>query len=336
VKGKFKTLPNNPRRSDESTHEYCPPIHVDSEIDNLLASLDEYSTEDPIVVAAWLHHRFTQIHLYQDGNGRVARALTTLALLRSDLLPLVIDRDLRVEYIKSLEQADTGDLEGPASLFARLERNAILQALSVDADAEISHHRTLTAAVIESLTQKFGKRREAKSAELRHVNSVAVSLRGRARRSLEQGLNQLSKVVAPIAEPEIHIADGGPERGNAHWFKFEVAKSANESGKIANFSEDHYFLKATMRVARERLVFVTSFHHVGRDLSGIMEATAFAKLESFEDSEDREYVSQEFFVCCLEPFVFTYKTKEEDIADAFARWLDAALAVAIKEYGDRL
>ena len=74
-------------------------------------------------------------------KGRVARALTTLVLLRARLLPLVIDRDLRTEYLQALESADAGDLSPLASLFARLEQAAILQALSVDADAEISHQR---------------------------------------------------------------------------------------------------------------------------------------------------------------------------------------------------
>ena len=46
--------------------------------------------------------------------------------------------------------------------------------------------------------------------------------------------------------------------------------------------------------------------------------------------------SMGFFVCSLEGFVFTYRTDEEEIADAFARWLDTAVAVALKEYGDRL
>ena len=64
---------------------------------------------DPIIKASWLHHRFTQIHPYQDGNGRVARALTTLTLLQSNLLPLVIDRGLRVEYIRALEVVDAND-----------------------------------------------------------------------------------------------------------------------------------------------------------------------------------------------------------------------------------
>ena len=336
LKGKFKQQPNNPKRPDGTTHEYCPPVQVDSEIENLLAWLDGYGTEDPVIVAGWLHHRFTQIHPYQDGNGRVARALTTLVLLRAGLLPLVIDRDLRVDYIKALEAADLRDLSPLASLFARLERGAILQALSVDVDAEISHQRTLTSAVIASLVAKFGKRREAKHAELRRVNGVAVILRGRARRLLWDAVNQLKAPVSELAEPEIHVTEGGRDRGNAHWYKFEVVKSAKEAGKYANFVEDHYFLKASIRVARERLVFVTSFHHVGRELSGIMEATAFARLESFEDSEDRESVSQDFFLCSLEPFVFTYRTREDEIADSFARWLDAALAIAVKEYGDRL
>jgi hypothetical protein len=41
-------------------------------------------------------------------------------------------------------------------------------------------------------------------------------------------------------------------------------------------------------------------------------------------------------LCSVEPFVFTHKTKVSEIEDAFGKWLDAALAVAVKEYGDRL
>jgi Fic family protein len=336
LKGRYKQHPNNPRRPDGTAHEYAPPLHVEKEMENLLDWLKTYTKEDPVIVATWLHHRFTQIHPYQDGNGRVARAITALVLLRADLLPLVIDRDLRIEYIEALEAADLGDLTKLAEIFARLERGAIMQALSVDADQEISHQKTLTSAVIESLAHKFGRRKEARDAQLRQVNNLAIALRTLTRTQLEEAFNDLREPVSDFAEPQINIADGGPDRQNAHWYKYEVVQTARDADKFANFSEDHFFIKAAIRVDRERLSFVTSFHHVGRELSGIMEATAFARLESYEDSDDREVASQDFFRCSVEPFVFTYKTNLSEIQAAFIRWLDAAVAVAFKEFGDRI
>ena len=115
-----------------------------------------------------------------------------------------------------------------------------------------------------------------------------------------------------------------------------MVESGREARKFINFEEAHYFLKASIRVSRERLVFVTSFHHVGRELVGIMEATAFARLESYEHSEERELVSQDFFLCSLHPNVFPYRTPRNQIARGFEQWLDTALSLAIKEYSDRL
>jgi len=336
LKGQFKAQPNNPKRQDGTVHQYCPPVHVDSEVDNLLSWLPTYDGEDPVIVAAWFHHRFTQIHPYQDGNGRVARALTTLILLRADLLPLVVDRDIRTEYIMALELADRSSLSTLAEMFARLERNAILQALSVDADAEIFPQKSLTEAVIGSLADKFGKRKLQKVAALRQVNSVAIELRAKAHSLIERALDQVDDTLREIGKPTVSVSDGGPDKHNAHWYKFEVVQSAKEADKFANFAEDHYFVRGLVRVGTERLTFVVSFHHVGRDLTGIMEATAFSKLASYEDSDDRESTSERFSVCSVEPFVFTNKTRVPEVENAFGRWLDQALSVAIKEYGDRL
>jgi prophage maintenance system killer protein len=336
LKGRFKEHANNPRRPDGEMHEYCPPIHVDSELENLLNWLSGYSVDDPIIVGAWLHHRFTQIHPYQDGNGRVARALTTFVLLRAGLLPLVVDRDLRVGYISALERADQNDLAPLAGIFARLERTVILQALSVDADAEISHQKSLTSAVISSLADKFGKRRIQKLADLRQVNTVALALRTATRTQLEASIAEVGTTIREVGTPTIFINEGGPDNGNAHWYRFEVGQSAREANKFANFTEDHFFVKASVQVNRERLIFVVSFHHVGRELTGIMEATAFSKLVSYEESDDRDSVSERFSLCSVEPFVFTNRTHIAEIQDAFQRWLDSALAVAVKEYGDKL
>jgi len=335
-KGAFKQRPNNPKRADGSIHEYCPPIHVESEMDNLLRWLSEYTSDDPIIVASWFHHRFTQIHPYQDGNGRDGRALVTLILLRAELLPLVIDRDLRSEYIESLETADAGDLGPLARLFARIEKTAILQALSVETDARKPVQQGLANGVIEAFAEKLEKRQQAKDASLRSVDNVARALRSHGQEILKDVLDQFKEPVSKLAEPDYFVVEGGPDHQNAHWYKYEVIQTANQADKFANFDEAHFFVKAAVRVGCQRLVFVVSFHHVGRELSGIMEATAFAQFESFEDPEDRQRVSQDFFSCSREPFVFTHETDVNDIKHSFAEWLDEAVALALKEYTDRL
>ena len=132
--GAFKILPNNPTGPEGVIHECCPPEHVDSEIDNLLTWYGGYIAEPndyhPLLVAAWLHQRFVQIHPFQDGNGRATRALVTWHLVQHDHLPIVVTRDDRDDYIDALEVADDGDLNPLVDFTSRLHRRAALQALA--------------------------------------------------------------------------------------------------------------------------------------------------------------------------------------------------------------
>lgn len=65
----------------------------------------------PLLRATVLHAWFVYIHPYIDGNGRTARALSSLELIRAGYPPLIIrkNRD-RERYIDALESADFGDL----------------------------------------------------------------------------------------------------------------------------------------------------------------------------------------------------------------------------------
>jgi hypothetical protein len=83
----------------------------------------------PEVEAAWLHHRFVQIHPFQDGNGRVARTLATLVFLRAGWFPLVLTQANRKEYIAALEAADSGDLMCLVELFSKTATQTFGQAV---------------------------------------------------------------------------------------------------------------------------------------------------------------------------------------------------------------
>ena len=135
VRGDYKRRPNNPVRIDGRVHEYCPPEQVAPEMDRLIEMHLEHGEREvpPEVEAAWLHHRFVAIHPFQDGNGRVARALATLVMIRAGWFPLVVTDAGRGDYIDALEEADGGDLGPLVRLFAGIQRRALEGAMSVAA-----------------------------------------------------------------------------------------------------------------------------------------------------------------------------------------------------------
>ena len=51
---------------------------------------------------AKIHMGIAHIHPFWDGNGRIARLLANLPLLKAGLPPLVIPQDQRREYIQAL------------------------------------------------------------------------------------------------------------------------------------------------------------------------------------------------------------------------------------------
>ena len=144
AKGEYKKRPNNPVRPDGLVHEYCPPEQVASEMDRLLGMHLEHGERGipAEVEAAWLHHRFTQIHPFRDGNGRVARALATLMMIRAGWFPPVVTDAGRADYIDALEAADSGDIRPLVRLFSEIQRRAFEGAMSAVRDAPTSAPRS--------------------------------------------------------------------------------------------------------------------------------------------------------------------------------------------------
>jgi len=62
----------------------------------------------PVILAAQAHHRLVAIHPFIDGNGRTARLVMNLILMRSGYPPTVILRINRRQYYSVLAKADSG------------------------------------------------------------------------------------------------------------------------------------------------------------------------------------------------------------------------------------
>ncbi len=72
-----------------------------------------------IISASRLHHLIASIHPFIDGNGRMARLLLNLRLMRAGFPPTVLRKNERKSYYSSLEKADDGDFFPITTLIAR-------------------------------------------------------------------------------------------------------------------------------------------------------------------------------------------------------------------------
>ena len=289
-RGGFKTQPNNLTRPDGEVHEYCPPEQVESELDALVKLYEETQNAGgnyhQLLIAAWLHHRFTQIHPFQDGNGRVARALLTWHLAKEGYLPIVVSRDDRAEYIDTLETADADDIGSLVRFIVRLERRIINEALGQPAPVADSG---LVGQILDHIGERVRQQRKERLEQLRSVNAVAASIQETAKTYLE---SQAEIIGRQLGQAGLNVncpVDWGGPGNREHWYHAQLLRTAMEANHWANLNENRYFIKLSVNPNYQsqtpRLVFVVSLHHVGRQLTGIMAATAFAQIVRHQDSE---------------------------------------------------
>lgn len=109
--GEYKKLPNHVIQPDGTIHRYTDPIQVPSEMEQLVHWINaNIDLLHPCLVGAIAHYNMVRIHPFDDGNGRGARILMNLILLRKHYPPAVIRVEERRTYIHALKQADEGDL----------------------------------------------------------------------------------------------------------------------------------------------------------------------------------------------------------------------------------
>lgn len=329
--GSFKSFPNSVRRADGTRLDFAPPEQVSGEMERLVEMHEEMTGVHPVISAAWLHHRFVQIHPFGDGNGRVARALTVLPFERGHYPPIVVDRDCRDTYLRVLDEANDRDLAPLGRLFAKLAIRSIRREL----DESMLDMLTTTATedpwlLTEELDdEQLDQMEEARGREL-DVGMLAHQFHGFICDWLREARFDLAAEFSEAGQKaEVRTDQATPIDRRARWWRREIIKTARRADHFAYLKPRPWWSMLRMTVGGARLRFVTSIHHVATAYTGVMAITSFADIhilgEEFSAPEDT------FVETSWEPFTFSHHDKVEDRADELYEWLDRSLAVALQE-----
>jgi len=115
-------------------YEAIPAKKVKSEMDKFLNWFNDNSKMDPVLKAAIAHFWFIIIHPFDDGNGRIARAISDLMLTRADASPeryYSMSNQIQMErkhYYAMLQkvQHSRGDLTEWLDWFLHCLKNSLL------------------------------------------------------------------------------------------------------------------------------------------------------------------------------------------------------------------
>ena len=107
----------------EKVHYQAPAAELLArEMDEFLGWFERNADQDPVIRAAIAHLWYVTIHPFDDGNGRIARAIADMALARSEGSPQRFYsmsaeiRQRRKSYYDILEKTQKGDLDVTAWL----------------------------------------------------------------------------------------------------------------------------------------------------------------------------------------------------------------------------
>jgi Fic family protein len=106
---------------------FIPPnaLKISDLMAHLMRTVNEnVAKKDIVSLVAYLHHRFVWIHPFFDGNGRTARLITNMVLMKYGFPPSIILKNDRKKYYAALNKANNGNYEKLTLLIAQsIERS---------------------------------------------------------------------------------------------------------------------------------------------------------------------------------------------------------------------
>jgi Fic family protein len=321
LKGEFKQRANNPKRKDDTVFMYCPPVHVQSEMENLLSIYENLIEENanPIIISAWVHHAFTQIHPFQDGNGRIARLLASLILIKNGLLPFTVNRNGKTRYINALEDADNGNPQLLISFFAQEQKKSIELALNFKAEKKVGSISELATMFTEKISDRDRrlkeKRTENHNDNREKIFDVIYDLLGEIKDEL--------KSVIPKNRVDIAISSWKPNTEKSHYHTNQIIMYANHFDYFFNRDLPRAWFQIGFNLKGEkRYDLILSVHHYGFD----DDAIAIGSFLQYNEKTDKTKTTTPI---SIEPFTLSLENISEKRFDNMKEYINDVIKVGL-------
>ncbi len=283
IKGRFKERENNPTREDGTTILYCPPEHVEAEMDKLIEIYNELCEQNinPLTIATWVHHAFTTIHPFQDGNGRVVRLIASLILIKNNFFPITVLREeAKAKYIQALEEADNDNPQKLVAYFAEIQKRNIEEALNIK---EVSN--TSLNEVTNIFKQKILKKQQEKQQQ---YQKLLADNRLQVFEYCNQFLNEYKYKLETEFDNSVslYMASGRPDDMlKQHYYHEQIVSYANKHNYYFNRTLPKSYFKFGIKFEGKKYELGITLHHFGYDDS-VIAIGAFLEYKGVLSHED--------------------------------------------------
>ena len=200
----------------------------------------------------------------------------------------------------------------------------------------------LVDQVVGSIVERAKRRALTESEQMRSVNHIAAALQENA----ETYLNKKSEEIKDkFSDAHIYVELNVSSDDSKLFGQFRLRSRIDEIGKrvpyqinLSEFGSSVFlFMYPISSNDYPSLLFTLSLHHTGRQLTGIMAATAFAEIGHFSEyiargqpHTLRDFDISTFRYCAPEPFTFTWSDSAEEISDRFIKWTEECFSIALR------
>jgi len=272
------------------------------------------------------HHAFTQIHPFQDGNGRVARLLASFVLIKDNLFPFSLDREEKNIYIDALEGADKGNYQNLVDVIANNQIESIKKAFKLETVGKDSSYDK----VLKELKNRIANKKAADQQNI--VNNMQATFE-LIKEQTEDYKENLMSVLGETVAIEIESCDPSGEK--EYFYTYQIARYAKK--------HEYYFNSSLpRRWTRIRISFddthkyqlVLSLHHYGYDNSTFAIGAFIEKPQHMEvQGQNNEQI---LFPLVNPPYVFfsgkDISTIRESICEKIGSIFTETLAYIAEEF----